>query len=84
MRAANCTPVSYPALPPTHQHAMWAAWDLAAELVLAQLPALLAAGGTEGGGAAAGGEAAPGYRPSPFFAEQLTAFEVSVGRLLHP
>ena len=23
MRAASCTPVSYPRLPPTHQHPMW-------------------------------------------------------------
>jgi hypothetical protein len=23
MAAANCTPVSYPRLPPTHQHPMW-------------------------------------------------------------
>ena len=23
MRAVNCTPVSYPPLPPTHQHPMW-------------------------------------------------------------
>jgi regulator-associated protein of mTOR len=23
MAASNCTPVSYPRLPPTHQHPMW-------------------------------------------------------------
>ncbi len=23
MRVASCTPVSYPRLPPTHQHPMW-------------------------------------------------------------
>ena len=23
MRAASCSPVSYPRLPPTHQHPMW-------------------------------------------------------------
>ncbi len=38
MRAANCTPVSYPRLPPTHQHPMWQAWDYAAEMCLLQLP----------------------------------------------
>jgi hypothetical protein len=38
MRAANCTPVSYPRLPPTHQHHMWQAWDMAAEMCLLQLP----------------------------------------------
>lgn len=38
MHAANCTPVSYPRLPPTHQHPMWQAWDMAAEMCLLQLP----------------------------------------------
>ena len=37
MRAANCTPVSWPKLPPTHQHPMWHAWDMAAEMCLLQL-----------------------------------------------
>jgi regulator-associated protein of mTOR len=41
------------------------AWDLAAEMCLLQLPALL------------GGEPDQAeFRPSPFFAEQLTAFEL--------
>ena len=39
MRANNCTPVSWPKLPPTHQHPMWHAWDMAAEMCLLQLPA---------------------------------------------
>ena len=38
MRAANCSPVSHPRLPPTHQHHMWLAWDMAAEICLLQLP----------------------------------------------
>eukprot|EP00271_Cylindrocystis_brebissonii_P008119 TRINITY_DN22146_c0_g1_i1.p1 TRINITY_DN22146_c0_g1~~TRINITY_DN22146_c0_g1_i1.p1 ORF type:complete len:1612 (-),score=347.58 TRINITY_DN22146_c0_g1_i1:1787-6622(-) len=63
MRAANCTPLSYPRLPPTHQHPMWQAWDMAAEICLAQLPDLLADPHAE-------------FQPSPFFTEQLTAFEV--------
>ncbi|KAL4421494.1 hypothetical protein ABPG75_010785 [Micractinium tetrahymenae] len=64
MRAANCNPVSYPRLPPTHQHPMWQAWDMAAEMCLLQLPDLLSGDGTKE------------YQPSPFFSEQLTAFEL--------
>ena len=64
MRAANCTPVSHPRLPPTHQHPMWQAWDMAAEMCLLQLPDLL------------NGDGAREYQPSPFFSEQLTAFEL--------
>ncbi|WOL04841.1 regulatory-associated protein of TOR 2 [Canna indica] len=63
MRAANCSPVSNPLLPPTHQHHMWDAWDMAAEICLSKLPQLLANPGAE-------------FQPSPFFTEQLTAFEV--------
>ncbi|KAK8619393.1 hypothetical protein V6N13_133355 [Hibiscus sabdariffa] len=63
MRSANCSPVSYPMLPPTHQHHMWDAWDMAAEICLSQLPALVE-------------EPTAEFQPSPFFTEQLTAFEV--------
>ncbi|KAK8490165.1 hypothetical protein V6N11_043378 [Hibiscus sabdariffa] len=63
MRSANCSPVSYPMLPPTHQHHMWDAWDMAAEICLSQLPALVEDHNAE-------------FQPSPFFTEQLTAFEV--------
>ncbi|CAD5170829.1 unnamed protein product [Musa acuminata subsp. malaccensis] len=63
MRAANCSPVSYPLLPPTHQHHMWDAWDMAAEICLSKLPQLIADPNAE-------------FQPSPFFTEQLTAFEV--------
>ena len=64
MRAANCTPVSHPRLPPTHQHPMWQAWDMAAEMCLLQLPDLVS------------GDSGKEYQPSPFFSEQLTAFEL--------
>ncbi|CAH1446030.1 unnamed protein product [Lactuca virosa] len=63
MRSANCSPVSFPMLPPTHQHHMWDAWDMAAEICLSQLPTLLEDPNAE-------------FQPSPFFTEQLTAFEV--------
>ncbi|KAF9361327.1 hypothetical protein BGX26_004185 [Mortierella sp. AD094] len=70
MRSQKCTPMSSPALPPTHQHPMWDSWDLALDMCLAQLPALLQAEGT----------GSPiEYQASMFFAEQLMAFEVWLG-----
>ena len=64
MRANNCTPVSSPKLPPTHQHPMWEAWDMAVEQCLLQMPMLLS------------GNPNVEFIPSPFFTDQLTAFEV--------
>ncbi|KAE9622282.1 putative transcription factor WD40-like family [Lupinus albus] len=66
MRSANCSPVSHPTLPPTHQHHMWDAWDMAAELCLSQLPSLVEDPNAE-------------FQPSTFFTDQLTAFEVWLG-----
>lgn len=63
MRTANCSPISYPLLPSTHQHHMWDAWDMAAEICLSKLPQLVADPIAE-------------FQPSPFFTEQLTAFEL--------
>lgn len=68
LRSVNCTPFSKPRMPPSHQHAMWKAWDLAAEFCLAQLEKYVKAGATPAAEAA--------YEGSQFFAEQLTAFEV--------
>ncbi|KAL8913559.1 MAG: hypothetical protein Q9171_001642 [Xanthocarpia ochracea] len=67
MRANGCHPMSVPSLPETHNHPLWQAWDLTIEMVLAQLPAMIAA---EDGG--------PPYEyvHSEFFTDQLTAFEV--------
>lgn len=46
----------------TFQHPMWQAWDLALDLCLAQLPSIL--------------ESEEPFVHSPFFEEQLTAFQV--------
>ncbi|KAF8782229.1 regulatory-associated protein of mTOR-like isoform X2 [Argiope bruennichi] len=63
MRFYNCTPVSSPSLPSTYHHHMWKAWDFAVDTCLTQLPAILADPTTT-------------YSYSPFFSEQLTAFQV--------
>lgn len=65
MRGYNCTPAARPALPELANHPLWAAWDHALDLALAQLPALQA--GRE-------------YRPSAFFRDQLSAFRVWLRR----
>ena len=39
MKANDCTPISQPKLPDTHQHQMWTAWDLALDICLSQLQA---------------------------------------------
>ena len=67
MRANDCHPTTQPALPPTHDHPLWQAWDLAMETVIAQTPIMLAS--------ARGG---PHYEyvHSSFFTEQLTAFDI--------
>lgn len=62
LRSCDCTPVSSPALPPTYQHPMWQAWDLALDLSLGQLPRVLHYGEP--------------FKHLPFFEEQLTAFQV--------
>ncbi|KAK0077123.1 hypothetical protein PV325_004412 [Microctonus aethiopoides] len=62
LRSYDCTPVSCPKLPSTYQHPMWQAWDLALDLCLSQLPSIL--------------ESDTQFIHSPFFEEQLTAFQV--------
>ena len=43
MKDYQCTPHTYPPLPPTKTHPLWAAWDLAVESCLMQLPDLIGA-----------------------------------------
>lgn len=68
MRTANCTPVSYPKLPPTHNHPMWQSWDLAVDMCVSQLPKQT----TDSNGTFD----LPHYQASEFFSSQLTDFEV--------
>ncbi|KKA23528.1 Meiotic regulator-interacting protein [Rasamsonia emersonii CBS 393.64] len=67
MRTYQCHPMSSPELPETHNHPLWQSWDLAIEMVLNQLPALIEH---------EEGRRHYEYQHSTFFAEQLTAFEV--------
>ena len=71
MRVYHCRPQCYPEIPQTYNHPLWDSWDLSVEMILAQLPDLLAA---------ERGEKHYEYQHSQFFAEQLTAFEVYLGQ----
>lgn len=62
LRSYGCTPVSSPALPESFRHPMWDAWDLALDQTLSQLPDII--------------ERNKPFKNSPFFEEQLRAFEV--------
>ena len=42
MKNYHCTPHTYPSLPATNTHPLWATWDLAVDSCLRQLPELLA------------------------------------------
>ncbi|KAI9689012.1 MAG: hypothetical protein M1822_000749 [Bathelium mastoideum] len=67
MRVYHCHPQCYPEIPQTHNHPLWQSWDLAVEMILQQLPDLIANERRE---------IEYEYVHSSFFSEQLTAFEV--------
>ncbi|KAG7108391.1 Target of rapamycin complex 1 subunit mip1 like protein [Verticillium longisporum] len=71
MSVYGCHPQSFPELPDTKQHPLWASWDLAVDMALAQLPMLRK---KENDGIEYE------YQNSTFFTEQLTAFEVYLAR----
>ncbi|GMH32844.1 hypothetical protein BSKO_00678 [Bryopsis sp. KO-2023] len=64
MSSVGVLPISHPRLPPTANHSMWQAWDLAAEQVLMQLPGLLLL------------DPPKAFEPTMFFADQLDSFEL--------
>lgn len=89
MRFYECTPISVPALPQTHNHPLWDSWDLAVDMCLAQLPALLDHEQRWLDSLPPQPPTLPDQPPPPlpppppspyvhstFFAEQLTAFEI--------
>ncbi|GAA5866660.1 hypothetical protein JCM8547_002714 [Rhodosporidiobolus lusitaniae] len=89
MRFYECTPVSVPALPQTHNHPLWDSWDLAVDMCLAQLPTLLEHEQRWQDSLPPQPPTLPDQPPPPpppappspyihstFFAEQLTAFEI--------
>ncbi|KAH9934060.1 raptor N-terminal caspase like domain-containing protein [Epithele typhae] len=96
MKNYHCTPHTYPSLPATNTHPLWASWDLAVDACLRQLPELLknvepgvekelslgARSRRQGSqsGANASGDKSYIYTPSRFFTDQLTAFEVWISR----
>ncbi|KAK7435952.1 WD repeat domain-containing protein mip1 [Colletotrichum acutatum] len=71
MSVYGCHPQSFPELPETRQHPLWASWDLAVDMALAQLP-MLERKENEG--------LEYEYQNSTFFTEQLTAFDVYLTR----
>ncbi|XP_049849534.1 protein raptor homolog isoform X2 [Schistocerca gregaria] len=67
MPPCRCTPISVPKLPPTYNHSMWLAWDLAVDSCLSKLSKHNA--GYQNG-------VNNDFKHYSFFSDQLTAFEV--------
>lgn len=65
LRSYDCTPISHPPIKSVHHHPMWNAWDLAVDYCLSQLCQSQETG-----------QSPKPYMNSPFFTEQLTAFQV--------
>lgn len=83
LRLYHCTPQSHPVIPNTSAHPLWKSWDLAVEMILAQLPKLLEQQRAHElilehlpSGAAPPPQPELDYAHSDFFADQLSAFEV--------
>jgi len=79
MRHYDCTPVSVPVIPPTHNHPMWDSWDLAVDRCLSQLPAILAQEKLRMQAIERKDPVIPPEIPfqfSRFFSDQLQAFEI--------
>ncbi|KAJ1923017.1 Target of rapamycin complex 1 subunit kog1 [Tieghemiomyces parasiticus] len=79
MRAYGCHPMSYPELPPTHDHPLWEAFEYALDECLTQLPAFIAASQHN---------IHYEFVPSDFFTFQLDSFEAYLSqgapRQAHP
>jgi regulator-associated protein of mTOR len=77
MKNYHCTPHTYPPLPPTNTHPMWASWDMAIDNCLKQIPAMIAAEEAVKDGAE-GAISIYEYRSSDFFIHHLKAFSIWV------
>jgi regulator-associated protein of mTOR len=63
MKSVHCNPVSHPALPPTNEHPLWQAWDLALDMCISQLPQIL------------NGSTQKEFVSCGFFSEQIEIFD---------
>jgi regulatory associated protein of mTOR len=93
MKNYHCTPHTYPRLPATNTHPLWASWDLAVDTCLRQMPTMMQEADPSEiqalPSAVRSRRTTPGSAPSPpsytyvpsrFFTDQLTAFEVWISR----
>ncbi|WAR53997.1 hypothetical protein PtB15_3B507 [Puccinia triticina] len=84
MKAYGCTPMSTPKLPATHQSELWHTWDLEVDMCLSQLTAIWKSEAARADFEKNRHHYPPNaltpqilaYKPSTFFSQQLTAFEV--------